>query len=157
MTFLLYSDFDYIAEQRSGGLKVDERYVVVHGDSQYGDVDALRHFQAYLYLIDWKGGHIFPSAQELKHPPADGVYQTAMTEEELMKGFNWLAKEVLGREDKLNTHFLRHLAYLFAFFRMHSMKEDIVIALAAKDAGHETTSGYKTIGGYSADANTLKQ
>lgn len=31
------------------------------------------HLQAYIYLIGWKGGHLFPDEQELANPPSDGI------------------------------------------------------------------------------------
>jgi hypothetical protein len=43
----------------------------------------MRHLMAYIYMIGWKGGFLFPSAKELAIPPTDGVYKTCISADEL--------------------------------------------------------------------------
>lgn len=122
-----------------------------------GELDSLRHLQGYLYLIKWKGGYMFPTRQELKNPPEDGIYKTCVSDEELMQGFNFLMKTVLHRFDKLNVHFLRHSGYLFGFFKLFSLDPSAASNMLARDAGHSTEGGYMTIHNYSHDAVSLIQ
>jgi hypothetical protein len=65
------------------GVDVDERYATIWGDQEYSDLDLMRHLMAYIYMIGWKGGFLFPSAKELANPPTDGVYKTCISADEL--------------------------------------------------------------------------
>ena len=38
----------------------------------------IRHLEAYIYLIHWKGGPLFPGENELQNPPLDGIYTTSI-------------------------------------------------------------------------------
>jgi hypothetical protein len=76
-----------------------------------------RHLLAYLYVIGWKGGYLFPSMDELYNPPADGKYKTMMTESTLYSSLKDIFTEVLRRADKLGSHCARKTAYLFGTMR----------------------------------------
>ena len=78
------------------------------------DLDPIRILFAYLYVIGWKGGSLFPSFEELDDPPADGVYVTKLSEEDLYESLKHIFNKVLKHEEKLGSHTGRKSAYLFA-------------------------------------------
>jgi len=68
----------------------------------------------FLYAIGWKGGSIFPSFDEIRNPPADGIYKTHLTENDLYETLKPIYRDVLKRFEKLGVHCTRKTAYLFA-------------------------------------------
>lgn len=80
-------------------------------------MDLKRILLAYLYGIGWKGGNLFPSKEEIQHPPADGIYTTHISEDDLLKLAGDIFKNVLGREEKLGSHTARKSGYLWAVIR----------------------------------------
>ena len=91
------------------------RYLNLWSNEQAPDLDPIRHLFCYLYIIGWKGGSLFPSHEEIKNPPRDGVYKTKLSESELYSVLNDIYHHVLQREEKLGTHAGRKTSYLFAF------------------------------------------
>lgn len=124
-----------------GPLEDQERYRYLHlwGDSRYPDICARRHLLAFLYTINWKGGYLFPSEEELKNPPPDGIYKTNIGEDDLCKAFSNLYKDVIGRSEKLGTHAFRKSGYLF-----HKLRGAIMFQLmqAANHECHEVVNRY---------------
>ena len=105
------------------------------GDDSCPDVDVKRHLLAFLYSINWKGGSLFPSRDEIDNPPVDGVYKTSIEEEELVSYLKFLFKEVLKREDKLTLHSGGKTGHLWARLRGASVEESV---LAADHAAFQT-------------------
>ena len=78
------------------------------------DLDPVRALLAYLYIIGWKGGNLFPSFDELRNPPPDGVYLTKLSDADMYTTLNKIYKHVLNRVERLGSHTGRKTAYLFA-------------------------------------------
>jgi len=93
------------------------RYLKIWGDDECPDMDLKRMLLAYLYGIGWKGGNLFPSKEEIQNPPADGIYTTHISEDDLLKFAGEIFKNVLGREEKLGSHTARKSGYLWAVIR----------------------------------------
>ena len=93
------------------------RYLYMWGDDAYPDLDLKRHLLAYLYIINWKGGYLFPSKEELQKPPADGIYKTRLQECDLYQVLKHIFANVLKRKDKLSAHTGRKSGYLFGSIR----------------------------------------
>ena len=93
------------------------RYLYLWGDDECPDVDTKRLLMAFLYMIGWKGGPLFPSRAEMKNPPPNGVYMTHLLEDDLYDVLEHIFKEVLKRKDKLGTHTGRKTGYLFSLLR----------------------------------------
>lgn len=93
-------------------------------------MDTKRLLMAYLYSIKWKGGPIFPSQEEIKNPPPDGIYKTKLTEDDLYGTLKTIYEQVIEREDKLGSHTARKTGYLFGFLRGCS---DVAILMQAAD------------------------
>ena len=62
------------------------------------------HLQLYMYLIGWRGGQLFPSTEELKKVPADGVFKTTFGSQNFDQRLKDIAKKLFLplRMDKLN-------------------------------------------------------
>ena len=125
------------------------RYRYLWSNDQCPDIDPIRILLAYLYVIGWKGGNLFPSFAELANPPADGVYKTHLDENELYKSLNEIYQNVLKRKEKLGSHTGRKTGYLFAC--MQGCK-DVSSIMAAAD--HECP---KVALRYLRDAEALKE
>ena len=89
------------------------RTLYIWGDDTYADIDLKRHLLGFLYCIGWKGGTLFPTKKELENPPANGIYTTSMSEDELYQSLKYLYRTVLKREDKLTSHSGRKSGYLW--------------------------------------------
>jgi hypothetical protein len=74
----------------------------------------------YLYIIKWKGGYIFPQAQELHNPPSDGVYTTTICHTTLNRQIQELCKKVLQPRSNMKvgcqTYGGRQASYCLAIF-----------------------------------------
>jgi hypothetical protein len=77
------------------------RELWIWGDDTYPDMDIKRHLLAHLYIIGWQGGYLFPSHEELRNPPADGIYKTFITEEQL---YRWV-KNTMGNMFLINLFY----------------------------------------------------
>jgi hypothetical protein len=110
---------------------------------------------AYIYMIEWKGGYLFPTAKELANPPSDGIYKTCISADELRIEVTEICQGVLKRMDKLALHFTRSTGYLFAIWRFVGPADKLGIAQAA---GHcvNNRGGNHTISGYIHDADSVK-
>jgi len=93
------------------------RYLYLWGDDKCPDLDLKRFLLAYLYIIGWKGGSLFPSKDELKNPPANGIFTTFMEEDDMYATLNDLYRSVLKRDDKLGSHTGRKSGYLLGVMR----------------------------------------
>ena len=61
-----------------------------------------------------KGGFLFPSEEELKTPPDNGVFVTQLSYSIAMSRMNKIAKQVLGLVNyKVGMHTFRRTGYLF--------------------------------------------
>lgn len=129
------------------------RHAYIHGDDEVPEIDLIRHLLAYIYMIGWKGGFLFPSQDELNNPPADGIYKTCVTDDDLYTCLTRLYKLILGRIDKLGIHCLRKTAYLFAIFRFVGPHD---LAEICKCAGHSLGKQLKTVMKYVRDATASK-
>jgi hypothetical protein len=118
-------------------------------NDQCPDIDPVRILLAYLYVIGWKGGTLFPSFPELDNPPADGVYKTHLDETQLYQSLNEIYQNVLKREEHLGCHTGRKTGYLFACLQGC---KDVATIMAAAD--HECP---KVALGYLRDAEALKE
>ena len=80
------------------------------------DLDPVRILLAYIYVIGWKGGNLFPSFDELRRPqpPPNGVYTTKLGDADMYATLNKIYKDVLHREETLGCHTGRKTGYLFA-------------------------------------------
>jgi hypothetical protein len=124
------------------------RYLYIWGDDQYPDLDLKRHLLAFLYIIQWKGGNLFPSKEELLNPPEDGIYKTLMDENDMYKEVAYLYVTVLRRQDKLSVHTGRKTSYLFGYIRGGTWF-DLMMA-ADHDAVHVAQR-------YAKDASSIMQ
>jgi hypothetical protein len=65
------------------GLQVKGKYdkvmktLTLWNDEINHQFDAVDHLLVFLYLINWRGGSFFPTEEEIKNPPKDGVYKTS--------------------------------------------------------------------------------
>jgi len=78
------------------------------------DLCPLRHLMVHLHCIQWKGGSIFPTFEELNNPPADGICVTKMTEDDLCKTTEPICEDVLKRKERLGSHTCRKTGCLLA-------------------------------------------
>jgi hypothetical protein len=111
---------------------------------------------AYIYMIGWKVGYLFPSSKEIdKNPPSDGIYKTCISADELRDEVSAICQGVLKRKDKLALHFTQSTGYLFAIWQFPGVPDKLGIAQAA---GHcyDNRNGGHTISGYCHDADSMK-
>lgn len=78
------------------------------------------HLLAYVHYFKIKAGHLFPSLEELKEPPANGNYVTYIKYQDLQKRMQDLFKSVTGRDGPFGTHTIRKTAYLLAMWGFSS-------------------------------------
>lgn len=95
-----------------GGTRRRHSYLFLNND--YEDIDPVRNLLAWLNLIGWKGGFLFPSEEELNNPPSNGIYQTHMSDDSLRDKLDVMYRDVLNRTDRLGTHTFRKTGYLFS-------------------------------------------
>jgi hypothetical protein len=62
-----------------GKTDADIVYLKLSRDLKNSELCPVLHLLAYIYLIGYKGGHLFPTDQELKNRPTDGIYKTYKT------------------------------------------------------------------------------
>jgi len=110
------------------------RYLYAWGDDQCPDLDVKRHLFAFWYSINWQGGTLFPSEEEINNPPPDYIYKTFISEDELYSVLKELFRDVLQREDKLTSHSSRKSYYLLGTMRGGKPEELMV------GAGHDDVS-----------------
>ena len=68
----------------------------------------------YVHCAGIKGGFLFPSEEELKTPPDNGVFVTQLSYSIAMSRMNKIAKQVLGLVNyKVGMHTFRRTGYLF--------------------------------------------
>jgi hypothetical protein len=74
--------------------------------------------EIHINLIGIKGGYLFPSAAELKNPPADGIYKTTIDYSVFMEHLQTLCELVLpARADmKIGCQTFRKTGYCVAIF-----------------------------------------
>jgi hypothetical protein len=114
-------------------------------------MDLVRHLLAYIYMIGWKGGYLFPTSKEMANPPVDGVYKTCISAKELRAEVGKILVAVLGCSSyKLAHNFTQTTAYLIAIFRSVGPPNMGAITQAA---GHSNDSDRFR---YSRDAETIK-
>ena len=123
------------------------------------------HLQMYLYLIGWRGGQVFPSVEELKTPPSDGIYKTALGRDVFDDKLKSIAKAIFlplridrfrltnvpDQEDGVihstrkrnfptwGTHSCRKTGYLFAIWGGGNMQD---IMSCARHKKQETALKY---------------
>lgn len=104
------------------------RKLWIWGDDLCPDLDVKRHLLAFLYSIEWKGGFLFPSFDEMRNPPADHIYRMCMEKDDLVRELRHLFKDVLKRNDKLSSHSGRKTGYLWARIRGASVEQSMLAA-----------------------------
>jgi hypothetical protein len=97
--------------------KTDKKYHTLtlwrnHENTQFCPV---AHLLIYIYVIDLRKGPLFPSSEELKQKPIDGVYKTYLIYSTFKNRFCELCNNLFGY-DKWGTHTLRKSGYLFALW-----------------------------------------
>jgi hypothetical protein len=110
------------------------------GDDECPDIDVKCLLLAYLYVINWKGGSLFPSKEELENPPEDGVYKTFLSKDDLYHTLDDIFTGVLKREDKLGAHTSRKSGYLFG--KMCGAISTMTLMMAAFHDCHEVAQHY---------------
>ena len=77
--------------------KSDSNWVPLklHADHVYPDLCPVRPLLVYMHLLGMKGGFIFPSAEEIKNPPYDGIYKTKVCYTTFLSQFKSLCLNIL--------------------------------------------------------------
>lgn len=83
-----------LAMQIQGKCDKTIKYFYVHMNKTHHEFCTLRHLLPYVYLLNIKGGYLFPTEEELKNPPADGIYKTYMTYDTFSKRLDHLFRTV---------------------------------------------------------------
>jgi hypothetical protein len=100
--------------------KVDKQWIPLrlYADNEFPDLCPVRVLLIFLYLIDWKGGYIFPSDKELHNPPADGIYQTMVDYKNLTLATQEMVQKVCHRRKnmKVGCQTWRKTTYCVAIF-----------------------------------------
>ena len=122
------------------------RKLWIFGDDLVPDLDLKRNLLAFLYAINWKGGFLFPSRDEIANPPDDGIYKTFIQEDELILSLKDIFKGLLERDDKLTTHAGRKTGYLWSRIRGGSIQSTMTCADHAQ---------YNTAKRYMKDADAV--
>lgn len=100
--------------------KSDDRWVKyrLHSDHDHPDLCPVRPLLIYMYLMDFKGGFLFPSPQELRNPPPDGVYITTIDYQATIDELQEVCLQILPpRADfRVGCHIYRKTFYLVGVF-----------------------------------------
>lgn len=86
----------------------------------------------YLYVIRWKGGSLFPTEQELKNPPFDGIYKTKVKGTRVHSNLEGLLRKCTTRLEKLGSHMMRKTGYMWA--TLGKARDSVSMMLAAGHA-----------------------
>jgi hypothetical protein len=106
-------------------------------------------------LIGYKGGHLFPTDNELAARPVDGIFKTYRKYKNTLSELNNTFSTILGRNIKdFGTHTLRKTAYLFAIWAMGKDWNDEIFHIIMDSARHEDE---KTARLYAKGARTALQ
>jgi hypothetical protein len=81
------------------------------------DIDLKRFILILVYAMNWKGGNLFPSQQEIGAMPDNGIYTTLIEESDLYSQLKLWYRNVITRLDKLLCHCCRKTAYLWDYIR----------------------------------------
>jgi hypothetical protein len=138
------------------GVNIGQRYATIWGDREHSDLDLVRHLLAYIYMMRWKGGYLFPTSKEAANPPVDGIYKTCISAGELCAEVGKIMVTVLGGTHKLAHNFTQPTAYLFAMFRSVGPPNMVAITQAAAHSMSYNSDDHFTMAGYSRDAETVK-
>jgi hypothetical protein len=100
--------------------KSDKNWVKLklHADHVYPELCPVRALLIYMHLAGIKGGSLFPSLEELKNPPGDGIFATEICYKTFLEELKSLCKNVLpDREDfKVGAHIFRKAFYVLGVF-----------------------------------------
>jgi hypothetical protein len=90
----------------------------LHSDNDNPDFCPIRPLLVYMHLIGYKGGNLFPSADELHKRPADGIFTTTVNYGVFLKVMQNVCLQVLPKRKhfKVGTHLFRKTYYLFGVF-----------------------------------------
>ena len=95
-----------------------KKYLKVVTDQEYPDLDAVGVSLMYLWLIEWKGGYLFPSSGEICSQPENGIYSTTICYTTTMKNIQNLAASALIERTNLKIGFAKFwkTGYCLAIF-----------------------------------------
>jgi len=75
------------------GVDISKRYAWIWGDPEDGELDLIRNLMAWIHLIQWKGGFLFPGKAELENPPSNGIYTTCISDDCLRESVEKIFEE----------------------------------------------------------------
>jgi hypothetical protein len=124
--------------------KCDKRWLIrrLVADHEYPELSPVGPLLVYTHLIGIKGGYMFPTAAELKNPPADGIYKTTIDYSVFMDHLQNLCELVLPpREDmKIGCQTFRKTGYCMAIF---GEANSIDLMKSARHSTAENSSKYR--------------
>jgi hypothetical protein len=112
------SRIDALALKVYGKCDTDWVMLKLHADHVYPDLCPVRPLLIYMHLLGIKGGFLFPTADEIKTPPVDGLYKTKVEYKIFLRQFKKLCYDVLPpRPDfKIGAQVFRKSFYCLAIF-----------------------------------------
>lgn len=92
------------------------QHFYIWADFNNPELCPIMHLMTYLYIMEWKGGHLLPTADELKNPPLDGFCKTWLPYDLYSHRFKSMCKNILKRDGPFGFHTCRKSGYLFAIW-----------------------------------------
>ena len=83
-------------------------------DKKVKEFCPVSHLLGYVYLLNYKGGHLFPTLQELQDPPQDGVYKTWLDEQTFHSRFIRHCQDLFPTRNECDSDTIAKTAYVLA-------------------------------------------
>jgi hypothetical protein len=93
------------------------RYLWTWKDDETPTFCFVRHLLIYVYICEIRGGFLFPTQEELRNPPDDGIFETEYSYSAYLKRLKYIFHAILKRPAiKVGAHTGRKFAHLFETF-----------------------------------------
>jgi hypothetical protein len=123
--------------------KTDKQPVYLRLNRQKNNVELcpVTHLLTYIYLIGYKGGHLFPTDSELSNRPIDGIYKTYRVYDDVLLELKTTFSDILDVDSKeYGTHTLRKTAYVFALWSMNAFTDTNFLLVMASARHKDPTT-----------------
>lgn len=118
---------------------------MIWADHEHPQLCPIRHLLVYVFVAKIKSGNLFPSYDELRHPPDDGDFKTYLP---YQGRYKQLCHQLFKRKGPFGTYSNRKSGYLF------SVWADAELADIMRDVRHSTIANSQK---YKKDAAYLRE
>lgn len=124
--------------------KADQGWIQqkLHADNEYPELCPVRPLLIYMHVIGVQGGFLFPSDDELSHPPDDGIYKTTIDYQTFLDQFKRLSYRILPPRPgfKIGCQTFRKTFYCVAVF---GGGEEADVQMSARHKSVEQANKYR--------------